>query len=273
MNSKNNSSLTWLSRFLMAPLRLRLLPLPGNIRNLIYKDFVIFFRDGSQWGQFSILVGLMLVYLLNLRFFPADLTDPFWKSVVAFANFAFTGFVLATLAVRFVFPTISMEGKSFWALRSAPLRSSTVFWEKFTVAFISFAFLSELLAYISSEMLGLPPLMSMLNYVGTLVISVSLTGMAIGMGAIYPNFEELNPSKIASGAGGMLTAILSLIYVCVIVILAAYPTHLYTKYLTSGESVSQGALIFSFAAMMIISLIAFSIPVATGLRNLRRLEI
>ncbi|MBD3169232.1 MAG: hypothetical protein GF307_07090 [candidate division Zixibacteria bacterium] len=261
------------STFIAAPFKSKFIPLPNRVKNLIYKDVAIFFRDSAQWGQFSILIGLMLVYLFNLRFFPANLADPFWKSVVAFANFAFTGFVLATLAVRFVFPTISMEGKAFWALRAAPVKPSMIFWEKFAVSFVLFAVLAELLALISSRMLGLTPLMSALNYSGTLILSLTLTGLAVGLGAVYPDFAEQNPSKIASGAGGMLAAILSLVYVCVVVIMTAYPTHLYTKFLTSGEEINQQAMIISFAGIIFISIIAFSLPVLFGLKKLKRLEI
>jgi ABC-2 type transport system permease protein len=262
-----------LSRCLLAPLKWKYLPLTAKTRSLVYKDMALFFRDSSQWGQFSILVGLMIVYLFNLRFFPSNLSDPFWKSVVAFANFAFTGFALATLAVRFVYPTISMEGKAIWALKSAPIKTASLFWEKYAVAFAVFVVISELLALISSQMLRLTPSMAVINYAGTLIISITLTGLTIGLGAIFPNFSEKNPSKIASGAGGMLAAILSLVYICVVVVLAAYPVHLYTKFLTSGEPFNFNAFLFSFAAVIFISLIAFIIPVTTGLRCLNRLEI
>ncbi len=261
------------TRFLLAPLKWGHNPLPQNFKNMLYKDSVIFFRDGSQWGQFFILFGLILVYLFNLRFFPADLTDPFWKSVVAFANFAFMGFVLATLSVRFVFPTISLEGKSIWTLKSAPLKPAFVFWEKFAVSFLFFSVLAEILAYISSAMLGLTPLMRNVNYIGVFLISLSLTGLSVGMGAVYPDFEKQNPSKIASGAGGMITAILSLIYVCIMVVLAAYMTHIYTQFITEGERINSAGIIFSFAAAGIISIITFVVPVFVGLRNFRNLEV
>jgi ABC-2 type transport system permease protein len=261
------------SRHVLSPLKWKYFPVSLGLKNMIYKDAAIFFRDGAQWGQFSILVALMLVYLFNLRFFPANLSDPFWKSVIAFANFAFTGFVLATLSVRFVFPTISLEGKAFWALRSAPVKPSTVFWEKFAVAFVAFIILAEILAFISSKMLGLTPMMSLMNYAGTFILSIALTGLAVGMGAIYPNFEQQNPSRIASGAGGMLAAILSLIYVCVIVVLAAYPTHLYTKFLATQAAFDNTALLVSISGILMVSIIVFTIPVVVGLRSLKRIEI
>ena len=71
----------------------------------------------------------------------------------------------------------------------------------------------------------------------------------------------------------MLAAILSLVYVCIVVILAAYPTHLYTKYLTNGEQVDSKAAIFSFVAILVISFIAFIVPVLTGLKKLQQLEL
>ncbi len=261
-----------LSRILLKPLQWRLIPIPRATAAMLYKDIATFFRDSAQWGQLSILAGLALIYLFNLRYFPANLSDPFWKSVIAFANFAFMGFILATLSVRFVFPTISLEGKAFWLVKSSPVKIASVFWEKFLIAFIFFAGLSEILAIISSTMLGLPPLMLIINQIGVLLVSLSLTGLSIGLGAYFPDFDEPNPSRISSGAGGMIAAIISLVYVCVIVVLLAYPTHLYTKYLTEGNQINTNAALFSFASIIIISLITFILPVLTGLRNLKRYE-
>ena len=37
--------------------------------------------------------------------------------------------------------------------------------------------------------------------------------LAVGLGAVYPNFREDNPSKIVSGFGGTLCLVLSFLYI------------------------------------------------------------
>jgi ABC-2 type transport system permease protein len=52
----------------------------------------------------------------------------FIKNVYAFVNLGMAGFVMATVAVRFVFPAVSAEGAAFWIirLRRSPARFSLV---------------------------------------------------------------------------------------------------------------------------------------------------
>ena len=45
----------------------------------------------------------------------------FVKNVYAFVNLGMAGFVLATVAVRFVFPAVSAEGAAFWFIRTSPV--------------------------------------------------------------------------------------------------------------------------------------------------------
>jgi hypothetical protein len=53
------------------------------------------------------------------------------------------------------------------------------------------------------------------------VMTFCLTGLAIGLGVLYPNFKEENPSKIVSGFGGTFCLVLSFLYIVASVILLA----------------------------------------------------
>jgi ABC-2 type transport system permease protein len=52
-------------------------------------------------------------------------------------------------------------------------------------------------------------------------MTFSLNALATGLGALYPNFREDNPSKIVSGFGGTFCLVSSFIYIVAAVILAA----------------------------------------------------
>ena len=45
------------------------------------------------------------------------------------------------------------------------------------------------------------------------LISFGLTTLALGLGALLPNFRENNPAKIVSGFGGTLCLVLSFLYI------------------------------------------------------------
>ena len=45
------------------------------------------------------------------------------------------------------------------------------------------------------------------------VMTFTLNGLAVGLGALYPNFKEDNPSKIVSSFGGTFCLVLSFLYI------------------------------------------------------------
>ncbi len=243
--------------------------LPSDFRSVLAKDLKLFIREPAQWAQFSVLLVLLVIYLVNLRHFPTSITDKFWRTIISFANFAFTGFILATLSVRFVYPNISLEGKSFWAVVSSPMSIKRLFWEKFFMAFFIFALLAEALAFISNIMLGLTGYMMILSFFSILLMSISLTSLSVGMGAAFPSFNERNPGRIASSIGGMITTVISLVYVTLMVIILALPTHRYSVYIVEG-SIPFPAKEFLTAGilMLILNLATIIIPIKIGLKSL-----
>ena len=110
------------------------LPLSPVRRQLLIKDLKIFLRDVSQWSQLLLLLALVLLYLYNFRVL--DLSripymSGFLKNIYAFVNLGMAGFVMATVAVRFVFPAVSAEGASFWIIRTSPITLRDFLWSKF----------------------------------------------------------------------------------------------------------------------------------------------
>ena len=59
------------------------------------------------------------------------------------------------------------------------------------------------------------------------LMSVALTSLAIGLGALFPNFKEDNPAWIANGLGGTLNIVLSMLYIGGVIAMMAVPVFLY----------------------------------------------
>lgn len=243
--------------------------LPCDFRAVLSKDLKLFIREPAQWAQFAILLVLLIIYLVNLKYFPTSIKDSYWKTLVGFGNFAFSGFILATLSVRFVFPNISLEGRAFWAIKSSPMPMKRVFWVKFWSAFSIFLLISEVLALVSNIMLGLRGLLMILTFFSVMLMSVSLTSLSIGLGAIFPRFEERNPGKIASSTGGMLATVISLAYVGVMVVIAAFLVNKYTLHKMNPDSPFPFMAVgFSLGLMMILNLTAIMLPLRLGLSSM-----
>ncbi|MEO1856442.1 MAG: hypothetical protein ABGY95_03620, partial [Rubritalea sp.] len=106
----------------------------GNpIRLLLVKDLQIFRRDVTQWSQFIIFFGLLGLYFYNLRSFNYSHV---YASLIGHLNLAVVGLIFSTFTTRFVFPSISLEGRRFWILGLLPIDRDQIVWSKF---FFSFA--------------------------------------------------------------------------------------------------------------------------------------
>jgi hypothetical protein len=100
------------------------LPLSTVRRHLLIKDLKIFLRDVSQWSQLLLLLALVMLYLYNFSVLDlqrVQFMSGFIKNIYAFVNLGMAGFVMATVAVRFVFPAVSAEGAAFWIIRTSPI--------------------------------------------------------------------------------------------------------------------------------------------------------
>lgn len=188
---------------------------------LLVKDIRVFWRDTTQWGQTLVLFGLLGVYVINLRHFSSQLTNPFWVNLVSFLNLGACSLNLATLTTRFVFPQFSLEGKRVWIVGMAPLGLVRVVKTKFCLTSFSSLALTLGLIWLSCHMLRLPFDRTMYFVFAIAVMTFTLNGLAIGLGVLYPNFREENPSKIVSGFGGTFCLTLSFLYIVGSIVLLA----------------------------------------------------
>ncbi|MFC1606908.1 hypothetical protein ACFL47_02965 [Candidatus Latescibacterota bacterium] len=239
---------------------------------LFSKDALLFLRDPGQWAQILLLLVLLSLYLFNLRLIPADLNNERWHTILFIMNFGFCGFTLATLGIRFIFPSISLEGSSFWIIGSSPLKMSTLFRVKFLTSFIVFVIIAEPIAFISGAILRFEGLYYLFTTLGIIIMSASLSCLAVGLGAAYPDFSERNPSKIATSPGGILTIVLSLLYIGTMVTLLAIPAYRHTVYLVSGGDFPHKEIILSLAGVVVLNAVVMTLPLLHGRRLLATRE-
>ncbi|MFH1021852.1 MAG: hypothetical protein V1809_00510 [Planctomycetota bacterium] len=252
--------------FALAPLR------TGMARQLFLKDLVLFVRDPRQWSQFAIFFGLLAIYVFNLRRLTVDITLPFWRNLVAFVNLGATCLTLATLTTRFVYPSVSLEGRRFWVLGLLPLNRGVILLEKFAFGFLLPLAAAEGLVTVSGWMLEIPARVIFLHQATVLLVAMGLSGLAAGLGAAFPNTREEDPSKIVSSFGGTLTLILSLGYVCAVVVLEAVPFHLYMVKSALSTEAFHRMMIGAVAGTVFLTALAVGVPLAMGWRALKRME-
>ncbi len=247
---------------------LRGVPVP--VRALLVKDIRVFWRDTTQWGQSLVLFGLLGAYIINLRHFSQQLTNPFWVHLVSYLNLGACSLNLATLTTRFVYPQFSLEGKRLWIVGLAPLGLVRVIKTKYWLACCASLCVTLGLIWLSCHMLKLPLERRFYFAVAVTVMTFTLNGLAIGLGALYPNFKEDNPSKIVSGFGGTFCLVLSFLYIVASVTLLAVGSP--WPWTRAGES-SVGWTIGSWVGFSILSLLLGWLPLRLGLRKVEKFEL
>lgn len=256
----------------------RVLPWSPVRRHLLIKDVKVFLRDVSQWSQLLLLVALMLVYLYNFRVLDLDRL-PYMSGVVknlyAFLNLAMAAFVMATVAVRFVFPAVSAEGAAFWIIRTAPISLRDFLWSKFWSGLVPVLVLSEILIVAGNELLGVDPFLKQMSAVAIVFMSFALVGLATGLGARYPRFAADNPSQVAGSYGGVAFMIVAVLFILVMVGLLGWPSSVYLfsqvrrRQLTDVQQVMFYAC---FATAAALSLATWLLGMRTGVRALEAMD-
>jgi len=200
----------------------RFLPLSPVRRQLLVKDVKIFLRDVSQWSQLMLLLALMLIYLYNFRVLDLGripYMSGFVKNVYAFVNLAMAGFVLSTVAVRFVLPMVSAEGPAFWLIRKSPISMHDFLWSKFWTGLFPILLLTETLTVAANELLDVDPFLKIVAAVAMVVLSLALVGLAAGSGARYPRFAAEKSRQVAGSVRGVGFLILAVLLIIVVVVL------------------------------------------------------
>ena len=243
-----------------------LLPMGRAEAALVVKDMRVFWRDPAQWIQFMIFFGLLCIYVLNLRNVSFNFQNPFWETMISYLNLAASALTLSTLTTRFVFPQFSLEGRRLWILGLAPVGLRRVLSQKFRLSCITASTITVALMIASSLMLNLKMPKVIFFAVTIAVMSAALSGLAVGLGAVFPNFKEDNPSKIVSGFGGTLCLVISFIYISVVVALVAIPglREVKIQFPISDRTALGLALFFSVALLVV--------PMEMGYRRVKNLE-
>ncbi|NBV20749.1 MAG: hypothetical protein EBS05_01960 [Proteobacteria bacterium] len=241
--------------------------LPADVRALMVKDVRMFWRDTSQWGQSLMLFGLLGVYILNLRHFTSQISSAFWLHLISYLNLAACSLNLATLTTRFVFPQFSLEGKRLWIVGRAPLGLPQVLRAKFALTATASLVITLGMIALSCHMLQMPA-ERVAYFAGAItVMTLTLNALALGLGVLYPNLREENPSKIVSGFGGTFALVMSFLYIVVSVLLLAWGS----PWRWHNE-LRDPPVITCFVTFIALSVALGYVPLRLALRRLRNYE-
>jgi len=244
----------------------------GPVSAMVSRDRRLFFRTTSQWTQLLLVGALVVVYLFNFKHFRSLQDAKIINSMgIFYVNFGLSGLVITTLAVRFLFPSVSLEGKAFWAVRVAPISAKLLLRSKVKWGLIPMSILSGALAFGSGWITDLPTWMVISSIVLAVLSTIALIGLSVGLGGLWPQFHLDNPTRIASSIGGVFFMLLGATFLIAIALLSGPFMLTLRAYVNSGYSPQPERLVWIVGTALSALLLAFAayrIPLKMGAQHL-----
>ncbi|MBA2688096.1 MAG: hypothetical protein H0U64_08340 [Gemmatimonadaceae bacterium] len=239
-------------------------------REMILKELRLFFRDTTQWSQLILLAVLVVVYVFNVRYLPLGQggVSFFLRNVIPFLNIAIAGFVLASIAARFIFPSVSLEGRTLWLLRSAPISMRDVLWSKYWVGTAPLLTLAVLIVFVTNVLLDVSAFMMTVSIFTIVFLTCAVAAMALALGTVFPQYESENAAQIPTSFGGLLFMMASVTLIGIVVLLEGRPVYEYLSARSFNTEANVREMSFGFAIAGLVCIAATLIPLRIAERRL-----
>ncbi len=242
--------------------------------NLFIKDLIIHIKDPVHWSQILVFVALLFVYIAIIKWSTIwKISDPKIVNILSLWWLALVGFFVGWIALRFIFPNVSLEWKSFWVLKLAPIQT----WKLFLIKLIFFNLFilisSFALIYSYVNILWILDEIKILIYIITFFVSIFITSIFFSLWSAFPNFIETNPSKIATSYGGLLSIFLSNAVVLIIITILWNPMLNYYQNKVYCQNIWYEKLILFSGLSILILIILTGFFTIYGYRKFKELEV
>jgi ABC-2 type transport system permease protein len=221
------------------------------------KELKMFIRDSAQWSQLFLIGALVIVYLYNFKVLPLErspIPADAVANIIAYANIGLTGFIVASLCARFVYPAIGSEGSAFGLILTAPLSIRRYMLYKYLFYFIPFTILSLTLLAASNHLLRISGPMWWISLITGLIITWTVLALAIGFGARYANFKAENQAAVLGGFGAILFLFTAIAFELLTILAAGIPAYRLVRSWRWGLHFASPIMAQTAGAMLLIAL-------------------
>ena len=189
-----------------------------HFRAIFGKEIRVMARDLSQAVQLLMLLGISMIYLYHLRVFAVvdafpDNIKVWWKNFLFLGNVCMGAFITTAICTRFVFPSLSLEGKSYWILQCSPMQIGEIMRIKFWSWLLPIGLIAGVFFASGAFAIGADARMILLNALSSIVLSYGVIGLAIGLGAVFARFDWEQSSQLAAGFGNFVFMLFSVILI------------------------------------------------------------
>ena len=180
---------------------------------ILEKDIISFARNYQQISRAGFVLFLLVIYLAAIvsagkRI--GGLAEA--EGIVLALHLIAISYFATTLALQFVFPSISLEGRGAWILWSSPINRKKIILGKFLIFSAILFAIMEMLLLATASSLELSSLSLLISSIMLFLMVLAITAVALGLGTIFPNFHESNVDRLSTSTGGLCTTFIGLLY-------------------------------------------------------------
>ncbi len=211
------------------------------------KEIKSFLRDSAEWAQLFMIGALVVVYLYNFKMLPVQqspFAEEYITNIVSFLNIGLAGFIITSLAARFVYPAIGAEGSAFVVIQSGPISLARFLWYKYLFYCIPFTLLALFLVITSGHLLGIEGPMWWISVLLTMLITWTVIAVALGFGALYADFRIENRAAALGSIGAILFLFTAMTFELIVIATGALPAYRLTAASLRGLEYKTGDLLF-----------------------------
>ncbi|MBK8269006.1 MAG: hypothetical protein IPK83_12150 [Planctomycetes bacterium] len=147
---------------------------------------------------------------------------------------------------------------------------ASVVWAKFNFAMMVTAGTALPVTMLSISSLKLPPTLAMIQLTCTFATCAGLCGLAIGLGAKLPSFDESSTARISSGLGGTVNLIASVGLVAASVALFGYMC--WQMAIEERLTLVSQSTLLALGGILLMNFLAFVVSMTIGVRSFERQE-
>jgi len=130
------------------------------------------------------------------------------------------------------------------------------------------------LIVVTNIVLQASPFILTLTTITMVAVTFPLTALALGFGALYPNYETENVAEIPTSFGGLLFMMAAVTYLAGVIILEAWPVYLFlNSRLQGGEAeVSTTPLVLGVSGAAVLTVVAIFAPLRAGIAKVKSVD-
>jgi ABC-2 type transport system permease protein len=178
-------------------------------RAIATKEAKVFSRDITHTVQLVLLLAICFIYLHSFRNLkhPSGLTaDAYaiWDIFLLLGNIVLSSLVIISICSRFVFPSVSLEGSSLWIMLASPLSHGELLRAKCKGWLVPVLTIGAVVFSSGAMALDASAELVVASFAAGIIISYGMVGLAIGLGAVFAQFDAEHSSQVSTSLGGFI---------------------------------------------------------------------